>query len=359
MSVAADAVATESSAFALASVSEFGVLQEAVAVGEDGEASVTLTNSGALRVLADASATSPESRATATAFVDNGIGQYAYAGFFPGGDADAVLVNSGEIDLSAVALANGSDAAAYATIDFGIEQYAYADGTDGNANVSLTNSGTIDGTLTATATATNDLASAYALSDRFIDQQAYADGVDGIATASLTNGPGADAVAEPGRIALDLNATANAANQRPPFGGFAYAYAIVDEMIAQYANADGEGGRASVTLANNGLIELTASADAQGDFGAVAIAQAENIVQQRAVAAGTDGDAFASLTNSGNMTINGEFTANATGGAFGIAEAGVWDAVPRLMLCGALSFCRGWGVWKAVPRQMLRGALSI
>lgn len=327
VSVAADAVASESSAFASASVTEFGVLQEAVADGEDGEASVTLTNTGTLRVIADAAATSPESRADAHAFVDNGIGQYAYAGDEPGGDADAVLVNSGGIDLSAVALAKGSDAAAYASIDTGIVQYAYADGTDGNANVSLTNSGTIEGDLTATATATNDLASAYAIADRFINQYAYADGIDGIATAAITNGPGADAVAEPGRIALDLNATANAANQRPPFGGFAYAYAVVDEMIAQYANADGEGGRATVTLANNGLIELTASADAQGDFGAVAIAQAENIVQQRAVAAGTDGQAFASLTNSGDMTINGEFTANATGAAFGVAEAGVWDAV--------------------------------
>lgn len=327
VSVAADAVASENSAFAQASVSDFGILQEAQASGEDGEASVTLTNSGTLLVIADAAATSPESRADATAFVDHGIGQYAYAGDEPGGDADAVLVNSGGIDFSGVGLAKGSDAAAYASIGTGIVQYAYADGLDGNANVSLTNSGTIEGDLTATATATNDLASAYAVADRFINQSAYADGTDGIATASITNGPGADAVAEPGRIALDLNATANAANQRPPFGGFAYAYAVVDEMIAQYANADGEGGRATVTLANNGLIELTASANAQGDFGAIAIAQAENIVQQRAVAAGTDGQAFASLTNSGDMTINGEFNATATGAAFGVAEAGVWDAV--------------------------------
>jgi len=328
----ADAVATNDSASAGASITEFGIFQYAGALGEDGEASVTLTNSGTLRVAVDAAATASQSSATANAFVNVGIGQYAYAGGQPGGDADAALVNTGGIELSAVAAADGSSAYAYASFNDGIVQYAQADGTDGNANVSLTNSGTIEGVLTATASATEGEAYAAARMNRLIQESAYANGIDGIANVTLTNGPGADAVAQPGTITVDLNATANATHQRGPLGAFAYAYATMDEVVFQYAQASGEGGRATVTVANNGLIDVTAFASAQADFGASAVAHADTVIEQRAFARGIDGDALVRLTNAEGATISADMSANATGGAFGMAEAGIYEGIRQLAI---------------------------
>ncbi len=89
---------------------------------------------------------------------DQGIDQHAYASGFTSASANVSLVNSGAIGINASANAIASaSAAASASVDTGIEQSATATSLVGatfaNANVSLTNSGTIGINAVANAAA--------------------------------------------------------------------------------------------------------------------------------------------------------------------------------------------------------------
>lgn len=324
-SALAFASASDSSAFATAYAGANadanignGIYQSASL--ESGAATVSLTNNGAIDISAAADAdgysayadaearvwdedsyANAQAGAIADAYISNGISQQA------SGSTAGVTLGNGEgdsINVSSLANAGADWAAAYANayasisdsayanafagadahagIGNGIYQYASASSESGAGTVGLTNAGLIDVDATATANADNVFASAYATAtsdagayasaganayaniENGINQQAYGatagvtlsnSGTIDIAAAATATSYSADALADANAnswVYADASATAGAS-----------AGAYIGNGINQYASTSG--GAATVGLTNDGLIDISAVANATGD----------------------------------------------------------------------------------------------
>ncbi len=273
--------------------------------------------------------------AAATAAVGVGVGQIANAratGFAtksgpagsamtPGSaNASVALTNTGTIAVLANAAANAASAAASAAIGTGIEQVAAASGdTAGSASASLNNAGLISVLAGAAATGTT-AAHAVAAVRTGIFQEANASAKSGaaVANASITNAAGAT-------IAVGATANASAAGHAGTLA-FATASAFVGAGIRQVAEAFGSTATANGTIVNNGTIDVGASANAfvgrEGDAFAVAVVSSgiDQIVL-------SNGSAIAAITNAGAINVmahagaSGDENASATAGVgFGIVQ---------------------------------------
>lgn len=293
------AISTTGSAYAYASV-DTGIYQRAY-VATAGTALVS-DDFGGLNAHATASAFGSQASATA----DNEDGIDAVASNTGTGDATVNIVNSGDLVISALAVAESTRnyADAEATITEAIEMSAYAD--NGNATVSLINNGTIAILADARAVA-NTHAFASASIETGIEQNASA--VGGNAYAEIINAPALDIIA---------NATAT--------GNSATASATIGTGISQSVSAFG--GSAVAFISNVDPLTISANALANADVNdAYADATIQNGIYQSAQATGTTGGvaalgygALASITNgtagaiaiSANATANGVTNASAT-----------------------------------------------
>lgn len=318
INIDANAVATGTDAFASASLSS-AINQSANAAGLSGVASVDLTNAGTINLGAHAFASARDGAAlgtnvgaaTASATIDTGITQSANAAGSQG-NASVSLVNSGAINFIAEATANGGTTAdATANVTTAVVQSADANGVGGVATVNLTNTGTLSAIANANADADSGGADADA-SVSGISQSADANGASGLASVSISNGAG---------DLINFVANANA-------DGTSDADASVDvEGITQSADAGGASGQAIVDLTNSGTLNIIGNANAQ----ATAVTSLNNVsatatisgITQSADANGANGIADVDLTNNlgGSIVIAGHATAIATGS--GDADADV------------------------------------
>ncbi len=286
-------------------------------------ARLTLNNSGAIDIVADASAMGLEdsAEAIARAFVTNGVGQTISDDTDTPGDnalAEGVLTNDGALTIHARARAFSDSAArAFATISSGVSQIAL-DAED--ASLELINNGTLSLLAEAQASAQTE---AYAF--------AYiADGIFQSATANGTGG-GTAAVSLTNTSVLSLKSLANAtATTNATTAVMATASIGTDATdsdgfyagIAQFVyDADD----ATITLDNSGTISILAEANAQGTTGVAANTADANAFIYAGVFQGVSYDdsnheddpdvanatARLVLTNSGTITI--QALAKATG----------------------------------------------
>ena len=225
-----------------------------------GDASVSLTNDGTINIAATANGDAgTDGRAWASAEINGGIRQHANANGVTlgsgttatvvGGDASASLTNTSllSIDISANAVATGTVATASASINTGISQDAYA--AAGDASVLIDNSGAIAISAIATAHGTT-AANANADVDGIYQN---ADAPNGDASAQLTNA---------GSIAVLASANATVANTDTEAAGLALANAYVSYGISQ--NADGINATVGLDNGAAGSIDIGAVAHATG-----------------------------------------------------------------------------------------------
>ncbi|MDR7102337.1 hypothetical protein, partial [Croceicoccus sp. BE223] len=277
-----------------------------------GDATQSIENTGSMAVTAsiDAVGTVGEA-ANGSAGIYFGVYQETNAD----GDATGTLSNAGDIALSTSATATGSTGYAMSGVFAGVVQLAESstevlDALSGNASVDLTNAEdatiSIDGMATATATAAAGGASALNYTYYGVVQAVGSE--DGEASATITND---------GSIAISSTATATATNEAGDAGSAsAGAYIGIEggAGIAQFAEGD-FADIASVSLVNNGSVDMTASASALADSYASANASVFGVEQS---ASGSS--ALVSLSNSGTMAFAAD--AMAEGDAAG-ASAGV------------------------------------
>ena len=164
---------------AKATIDEYGIYQSAL---DADTASVSLTGTGDLTILAKATAAMSNEDANAYAYINHGIYQYAIAANNYVSASALIDNNGGTWTLAAEAKATGSTAQATANNSYPIEQFAYY----GDASATLTNEGKLDIAAMATANATDLKAYAYAEIETGIRQYASADGY-GDATALISN----------------------------------------------------------------------------------------------------------------------------------------------------------------------------
>ena len=290
---------------------DYGIEQSAYGVGHgtsETEATATLTNTstGTIDIKAKATATSAVT-AYAYATVEYGIYQYAKVTQDGGtgdqeGDASVSLTNSGVINVIAIASATGASAYAYGKVEYGIYQKAL----DGdNSSVSLTNS--LDGTITIEGQAIakgGDTVTAYGYVGYGIDQNASAGGDQDSANVSLQND---------GTINIHAYATAQDATD-------AHAYATIYEAIDQVAE---ESHDSTITLANTGTLDIVAGAKATGDYAYASASVEYGIYQYASAVFANVSSESASLTNSSTGTIN----IHANAAAYGSTEAKAWATV--------------------------------
>jgi hypothetical protein len=322
IAIAANAAATGATALAGATVTR-AVLQTANAIG-GGSASIDLTNEGTIAIFASASADAASSTsgyAMAQALA-SGIRQEAIAneiqgssgstsGNFwfhssnmPSGAAAVALHNDGEISLGAAAHASAGESAFAQAAATATSQHAV--GTDASAIID--NSGEISVGVSAAATggqtayggafvsglhqfasAHGSTASGYITALGAGHVQSFQGGV-GPASASLTNS---------GTISLVANAqaiTTGTAMATSRTLAVAAASAHVGIGIVQGAF----GSDASVSIVNDGTIEIAAAASAVGFRTAVADVDADGFAQG-AIATGFVGSANFTSGGSGSM----------------------------------------------------------
>ncbi|MDB5698777.1 MAG: hypothetical protein JWN69_1581, partial [Alphaproteobacteria bacterium] len=111
--VDADAVSDNGNAAATANLDGYGVGQYVVA--DHAENAVLNSNTHEINVNVTANATADEGVANAQASLEIGVGQWAIGSSFANGTID----NSGEINVTAAAVAHGNEAIASATMGFG------------------------------------------------------------------------------------------------------------------------------------------------------------------------------------------------------------------------------------------------
>jgi hypothetical protein len=332
--VAVTASANASQADAEASFSS-GNWQFARADG-GGNASVSLTNNSSIDIAVNAVANGTAGGASADAYVRGAVLQTVESfatgtglGFSPGGNATASLANgtAGVINVAANATAvatGGGVAAASATVSSAINQIASAD--NGDATAIIVNDGSIN--ISAIAAATGDV-SAFALINGGIRQSAFASNpvattgtTLSLAAVVTTTGPDAFiTMTNNASIAMTASAAANDTGTGP-----ATATAVVTSAIVQDASATA--GNAGVNFANSGSITVAALANATAASGS-AFAFASNhidgaVVQQFANA--TAGSAGAVFSNSGTIAATASAVAAASGG-FASAVASIGGGV--------------------------------
>jgi len=248
-----------------------------------GNASVSLTNAstGVLDITANAAANATASFADAYASNYSAIDQYAYA---QDGDASVSVTNDGAISILASAdAAGGTDAFASASIESGIDQYASA--VNGSASANVTNTGSLDFAAQANAVAgtagTNDNASAYAYVDTAITQHANGSTVLVDNSGSLTVGANATAMgdesARAAAAALGIDQVANGASASASIVNGSTG--VIDVAVAAIASGDNAfasalalgavqdasgTSAASVSFANEGAFSVNAQGDANG-----------------------------------------------------------------------------------------------
>ena len=248
----------------------------------------SIANSGPLGVEASAVANATSGKASAEAYNDYGLNQYAY-GYL---NADAVnkITNSGTITIGADASANGGTVGyAYATNYKPFYQSAYQTGL-GTASNTVTNGGSID--LHAVAKAAGTVATAYARAEYGVSQDAYAE--SGTLASDIIKSSGT----------IDVHATADAVASK----GGALATAIVTSAIWQGAFAPS--GVAVASMTNSGALTAAAHAHATGGTAAFAFADVYHPVTQSA----TGTSATVSFTNSGTINITADAKAVAASG---------------------------------------------
>jgi hypothetical protein len=227
-----------------------GIIQSANATA--GAASVTLDNSGLIEISAEGnSALTPVPVSTATAFIASGIHQHASgvnSGTSSVVDASVALTNESTGTISVVAAANVfglTSARAFASVDTGISQFAHVTqngitAQEGDASVALTNNGVITIAARAHATGANFASASANVSGTGIFQRAD---LGDNSSVTLTNSLGAT-------LNVDATAVAHAT------AGSANAFATVSSGIEQEATAGGDQDSASVTLTNDGTINV-------------------------------------------------------------------------------------------------------
>jgi trimeric autotransporter adhesin len=311
MSLIADAHVAGRTGFALAAVT--GGTQSAL--GSD--ASVSIVNSGKMEALAIAQATASR-LAGAIAFA-SGLHQLASAhsthftassvsgaghvlsvskGFGP---ASASLVNSGTIDLVAQAhgLATGTGTAsgliaAAATAEVPVAILQAAVGT--SAHVSLGNSGTIRAAATATATATGPQNLAAQVDEHGIDQAALASGI----TRSATFGPSTFVTGNnlffqgPASVELTNSGTIDVSGLINASAGGFARIGSLGFGIQQIAR----GTSAAASIVNDGSITVAGSGHVHGASETGFFF--DSGIQQHAAASGA---AVASIRNSGQIEV--------------------------------------------------------
>ena len=213
-----------------------------------------------MTVLASANAHAVFANAYAT--VQFGVAQ---TGFFGANNADFEFNNNGNLDVTAVANADGifAHAGAYVT-GGGITQYATANGGLHSANVAVNNSA--DGVINIGATANaNAVAFGYAtayLSDG-ISQQVHGNG--GADASAAINNDGAINITAAAHVGAGTYTTGayNTVVTSGPFVGSAQA--TINNAIVQDVDSTGNAyttGNASALIANDGTISINAQADA-------------------------------------------------------------------------------------------------
>lgn len=335
---------THASAYALVATAIYQSADGRSALGDVASASLTNTSDLSINIIANAIVpdTIPNGRAweaDATASVSNAISQYA-------SDADETSVsldNSGAINIIANAEAYAtSDAYAFASVDDGIYQSADSANLEVSAEAMLTNDGDIEIAAYAFASATSGLANAEAYNYNAISQYAfYGDEatvsllnngtIDILAMATAIADTAADATAtlrtaiyqsadgnnDPGSMAsvsitntsdLSLNIVAYASAQ----GTNASAYATINDAITQFAS---DADYAYATIDNSGTMNIIAEARAYGTSFAYAYASNNSAVYTQSATADTGGEeAISRISNSGTFNVDAIAYASATNG---------------------------------------------
>ena len=310
-----------------------GVQASASAAGTALANTLSIDNSGSLGILAHAQATGNAGTGLANAIVANGIAQSASLG---GGGAESVtalLTNSGDVTVAAMAQATGADAQAQAVVDGGITSTLRGRAASGSAAAMVANSGTI--TVGAVATALG--------------------GASAQATAAVTSGIVLDAGLAAGDVAVSLTnsgtITIGASAIASANGGFnnfreqpGVARALVSDGILLQASA--AAGSATASLDNSGTIDISALArDGGNQFNVGANVRGSALAGAAAVASG--GDAAAAVSNSGTMKLlaqaDGGFAygkyvkARLDGGLYAVASAAGGNALGSIDNSGKLT----------------------
>jgi trimeric autotransporter adhesin len=216
----------------------------------------------------------------------------------------------GSLSIGANASAEGLSATASSFISVGLWQVAVEEAPDGDAQNEIDISGMVQIGASADAVASRGAAVASASVSAGIWQVSTALGIGGSATNSISNsgalGIGASASAlSAGNAVADAAATgiaqfADARTQQ-------FASTLTSGGLLVGSSSDTPSGPASASLANSGAIEINASADAVGNFGATADGAVLGIIQSV-----SGSDAEVDIGNSGSIDIAA--SANAEGG---------------------------------------------
>ncbi len=257
-----------------------------VALAPTGPASVTLTNTGTIEVIANASAVGePGANAYANA---TAVNQYA-----AGTSAVASVLNYGTIAAHASAFASGQNGASATAHAAGVHQTAIAAATQLPDRVYY---GT--GTLHRTIHATEGVAGLLAYGTTVVDRLTTA------ATRTQTNAPAGPALAtltNTGMINVGAYATAFNVQGGPAIGGTDTTPAFASAGALGVGQVAG-GTEATLIVDNSGTIDVAANAYASGATAATAVASAQGIVQN-GTALRTHVTGYATLgyaTNMGN-----------------------------------------------------------
>jgi hypothetical protein len=329
--VSAHGFASSTSSAAQAEGHVYGVFQNASA--SSGDALASIVNPGSITVEAHATASANDG---AQAFAEGlGISQIAVAQQSTGADqvvrADAIIVNSGTIDVGASAIAQGGEGTASAYVS-GINQFASA-----QLNPEIT--GTAEGAAVALASVDNsgDI-NIHALASA-IEDYGYAHASAGVSAihqdaGAIASGTAATAIAQvinDGTIVASASAIASGANNVHA-GALAFG---INQDAGAIASLTAAG---SAIVHNGGTISVLANASAHvtalGNDGdqARAGATATGIVQDAGAIAFADdpeavATAIASVTNQGLILVSADALAFGTNaGASAYASAIRQDA---------------------------------
>lgn len=304
LNIEAIAFASGNAASADASVSD-AIDQFVQAASGDALALIVNDTAGLLNISASAVAIADAGNATASASNFSAIDIFAESTGI--GDAAAGVVNDGDLNIAANAVAIAfSNADASASVSSAVEISAYA--SDGDAVAGLANAGNL--TIDANAFASGFTS---ASADATISQAMYISAsanLGGDAAANLTNAAG-------GSIDIGANAIAGAAFT-------ANASASIETGIEMSANASA-GGLAIVNLDNQGALAIHASAAASANNASASASVSSAINMSATVVSG--GTAAVNLANGTLGTIDVGAVALATGGTSVDAYASVSHAI--------------------------------
>jgi len=307
-------------------------------VASKGDADADLTNSGLIDLAVDAWASATNALAAA---IGIGAGQAAISG---DGVATADLTNGGTIIAGVNADAYGERGAL--AIGAGVGALQIAAGYDEGV-ATLTNNNTIDVDVTAFASATGYFEDTYderavpSISDINISpviSGALAAAVGAGEVQVAAGGERAEAtLTNKGMIDVDVMASAEAE------GGFGAAFAIGFGAIQAAVSA----GEATATLTNTGTINVFAQSRAEGEA-VVAEAWVPGGVLQ--VAAAEEGDAIASLSNSSPDSIDVYAESVANGDIFASADAYVIGAAQIALSGGGDAYAEAFNTGRINAR---------